>query len=193
MLCWGWVGITRKIPSDVIVTWREIFFYPPRRRGCAQQVEFITKTSVPASRIGDLAVNHSPREKNLNMAWDFIWVVLRQSAGSGRGGRRSNQYKDCGKKAKNGGVGRGVVRRPVCPGVLVNVSTSCRWGKSPDLFLDFHGVNTSSKGNFKSPAGSHLTHETLENLTIQLSLAGMSWLQPSNVCVGQEVGCKSLG
>ena len=62
--------------------------------------------------------------------------------------------------------GKGVVRRPVCPGVRVNVSTSCRWGKSPDLFLDFHGVNTSSKGNFKSPVGSHLTHKTLENLTI---------------------------
>lgn len=143
----------KKIPSDVIVTWREISFYPPRSRGCAQQVEFITKTSVPASRIGDLAFNHSPREKNLNMAWDFIGVVLRQSAGSGGGGRGSNQYKDCGKKAKSGGVGRRVVRKPVCPGVLVSVSTSCRWGKSPDLFLDFHGVTTSSKGNFKSPVG----------------------------------------
>ena len=112
---------------------------------------------------------------------------------SGGGGRGSNQYQDRGKKAKHGGVGRGVVRRPVCPGVLVNVSPSCRWGKSPNLFLDFHGVNISSKGNFKSPVGSHLTHETLENLTIQLSLAGMNWLQPSNVCMRQEVGRKSLG
>lgn len=38
-----------------------------------------------AHRIGDLAFNLSPKEKNLNIAWDFIRVVLGQSIGSGGG------------------------------------------------------------------------------------------------------------
>lgn len=53
-----------KIPSDVTVTGGKIsLLYLPRSIGCAQQVEFIMKTSVLASGIGDLAFNHSPREK----------------------------------------------------------------------------------------------------------------------------------
>lgn len=76
---WTSRGMTRKIPSDGIVTGRQTsLLYPPRSMGCAQQVEFIMQ------RLGDLAFNHSPREKkNLNVAWDFIWVVLRHSVGSG--------------------------------------------------------------------------------------------------------------
>lgn len=55
---WTSRGMTRKIPSDGIVTGRQIsLLYPPRSMGCAQQVEFIMQ------RLGDLAFNHSPRGK----------------------------------------------------------------------------------------------------------------------------------
>lgn len=51
----------RKIPLGIMVTWGEIALHdPPRSIGHAQQVEFITKTHILASGIGDLALNHSP-------------------------------------------------------------------------------------------------------------------------------------
>lgn len=80
---WAFRVMMRKIPSDGIVTWGQIsLLYPPRSMGCAQQVEFIMRgLALPAG----LVTWHSttlPKKKS-KLAWDFIWVVLRHSVGSG--------------------------------------------------------------------------------------------------------------
>lgn len=193
MLCWRWVGITRKIPSDVIVTWREVcFFYPPRSRGCAQQVEFITKTSVPASRIGNLAFNHSPREKNLNMAWDFIWVVLRQSTGLGGGGRGQTSSRSVGsRQTMVGWEGGGKKTRvPWCASECFNI---LQMGEESWFVSGFPWSKYFQQGQFQVTSGKSLDSQNSWKFNNQLSLAGMNWLWQSNVCMGQEVDLKSLG
>lgn len=68
--------------------------------GCAQQVEFIMKMTILASGIGDLAFNHSPQGKKSKHGMRFHLGFLRQSLGSGSGGRGQTSTSTVGRRPR---------------------------------------------------------------------------------------------